>query len=268
MKNVKVILISAVMALLPLGTLRAQQWIAPSDVSMGHVHLNVSDVEANKKFWVAMGGTPMKLGNTIEGVKFGDVEILLNKTDPTGPAIGSVVNHIGFYVPNVVAATAKWKAAGLKTEDGHSPQQSFVYSPGDMIQIEILEMPTQTVPIVFHHVHFYVADSNAGGVPEIQAWYAKVFGAVPGKRGRNDTDIIKGGELTFTKSDTPTAPTKGRAIDHIGFQIKNLETFCKKLQANGVKLDAPYTKLPAMGISMAFITDPWGTSIELNEPLK
>ena len=31
----------------------------------------------------------------------------------------------------------------------------------------------------------------------------------------------------------------GRALDHIGFEIKNLEEFTRKLEADGVKLAVP-----------------------------
>jgi catechol 2,3-dioxygenase-like lactoylglutathione lyase family enzyme len=233
--------------------------------------LLVSDVDANKKFWMAMGGTPVTLGSgatAIEGVAFGNVRILMRKGDNIGAAAGSGINHIGFYVPNVKTAMAKWKDAGLKTEAGRNDQQGFVWTPGDLIRVEILEMAGQTAPVVFHHVHFFLNTNAAGGgIPEIQAWYTKMFGAKPGKRGANDIDTVPGGELTFGKSDTPVAPTAGRAVDHIGFNVKNLDAFCKKLEANGVKLDTPYTKRPELGLSLAFITDPWGTRIELNEPL-
>jgi hypothetical protein len=59
--------------------------------------------------------------------------------------------------------------------------------------------------------------------------------------------------------------TKGRALDHIGFEVKDLEDFTKTLEANGVKLDTPYRKVPQMGFAVAFLTDPWGTRIELTE---
>ena len=39
----------------------------------------------------------------------------------------------------------------------------------------------------------------------------------------------------------------------------------KTLEANGVKLDTPYRKVPQMGFAVAFLTDPWGTRIELTE---
>jgi hypothetical protein len=49
--------------------------------------------------------------------------------------------------------------------------------------------------------------------------------------------------------------------------VKNLEAFCRKLEASGVKFDRPYTKVPQLGLSVAFLTDPWGTYIELTEGL-
>jgi hypothetical protein len=34
-----------------------------------------------------------------------------------------------------------------------------------------------------------------------------------------------------------------------------------------VKFDVPHRKIPALGLSLAFLTDPWGTYIELTEGL-
>jgi hypothetical protein len=41
----------------------------------------------------------------------------------------------------------------------------------------------------------------------------------------------------------------------------------KRLEAMGIKLERPYTKVPALNIGIAFIRDPWGTYIELTEGL-
>jgi predicted enzyme related to lactoylglutathione lyase len=105
---------------------------------------------------------------------------------------------------------------------------------------------------------------------EMQAWYAKTFGAtlLPANPGSAFvSDQLPGVTLNFSPSPTPTVGTTGRAIDHIGFEIKNLEAFTKKLEAQGIKLDRPYTKVPELGIAIAFIKDPWGTNIELTEGL-
>jgi hypothetical protein len=44
--------------------------------------------------------------------------------------------------------------------------------------------------------------------------------------------------------------------------VKDLKAFIKTLDANKVKLDRPYTVNEA-GIGIAFVTDPWGTNIEI-----
>ena len=73
--------------------------------------------------------------------------------------------------------------------------------------------------------------------------------------------------LSFTRSPTTTVATQGRALDHIGFEVKNLEAFTKKLEADGIPLTVSYRTVPALGIAIAFIKDPWGTNIELTEGL-
>ena len=124
----------------------------------------------------------------------------------------------------------------------------------------------------FYNVYYYPNNAVAllvGQFEEAQALdlIAKHFGAIPGKRLRFDAADLPGVNLTFSASETPVEPTKGRAMDHIGFEIKGLEAFVKKLEAAGVKFDVPYRKVPALGISIAFFTDPWGAYVELTEGL-
>jgi catechol 2,3-dioxygenase-like lactoylglutathione lyase family enzyme len=269
MRKIISILSLSLVALLFAGESRAQL-AAPNDagVSMGHVHLVVADLDANVMFWTMLGGKPFKFGPGT-GLKFPGVLILLRKGDPTGGTVGSVVNHFGFHVPSVPEVLVKWKAAGVKTESGQNPQQVFIYSPDGLTKIEILGDSSLSVPIAFHHVHFNVAASSSSGDPieDIQAWYVKMFGATPGKRGQFQTANIPGVELTLTKTDTPMEGTKGRSLDHIGFEVKNLDAFCKTAETNGAKFDMPYTKRPELSIALAFLTDPWGTNIELTEGL-
>src|SRR5207302_4245178 len=97
-------------------------------------------------------------------------------------------------------------------------------------------------------------------------WYGKIFGATPGTRLRNQAADLPGVNLTFSSASKPVVGTKGHALDHIGFEVKDLDRFCKNLEAGGVKFDRPYVKTPA-GLGLAFLTDPWGTYIELNEGL-
>ena len=254
------------MWMLAAGTAWAQAFPAnEAGVTMGHWHLNTRDVEANRKIFVGMGGIAMKAGN-FEVVRFPGVVVYLHQNQappPTGGTVGSVVNHVGFIVQNVRTSVANWKAAGVPVLPGNEGRmdQAFVVTP-DQLRIEILEDKNQKFPIQHHHVHFFVAE---GQIPEIQAWYTKLFGAKPGKRGANQAADIPGVNLTFSKTEMPAPTNKGRVLDHIGFDVRNLEAFCKKLEAAGIKLDRPYTKNPQTGGALAFIYDPWGTYIELNE---
>jgi hypothetical protein len=61
--------------------------------------------------------------------------------------------------------------------------------------------------------------------------------------------------------------TNGRVIDHIGFEVKGLEAFLERLEAKGTKPTVSYRRIDALDIAIAFVTDPWGTRIELSEGL-
>jgi catechol 2,3-dioxygenase-like lactoylglutathione lyase family enzyme len=234
-------------------------------VTMGHWHLNSRDVEANKKIFVALGGTAIKPGD-FEIVKFPGVFVFLHlrpgSPPSTGGTDGTVINHVGFLVPNVQEAVGKWKTAGVPVTPGANGRldQAWV-TTGDGLRVEVLEDKNQTIPIKHHHVHYYVPEA---AIADIQAWYVKHFGAKAGMRGRFQSADIPGANLTFTPTDKPTVPTAGRVLDHVGFDVKNLEEFAKKLQAAGVPLDRPVATQPT-GAKLTFIHDPWGASIELNE---
>ncbi len=231
----------------------------PAGVVMGHLHLAVHDLDAQRAFWSALGGTPVQNG-TLQLIQFPGTFVMVRKAEPTGGTVGSVVNHVGFLVKNLQEWRTRAQTAGWKTEPG-SARQFYVLTPDD-VRLEMTEDASIEAPIRMHHIHFYTA-----AVLEMQAWYVKTLGAVPGKRGQFDAADLPGVNLTFTKAEGAMAGTKGRSLDHIGFEVRNLEEFCKKLDAGGVKLDRPYTRIPNSTTAIAFLTDPWGTYIELTENL-
>jgi len=266
---------------LTLASTASAQLIAAKEgpIVYGHHHVAASDIAAHKKFWAdTLGGTVGKFGNNAEIVKFPNVLIFFRDQKPTGGTIGTTANHIGFSVPNLRAVIDKVKANGFKmitSSEVASTQKvvddiaqvnattsiAFALGPDD-VKVELLENKQQPIPVMLHHIHFF-GQQNA----EMRAWYAKVFGAKPRDAATFLAADLPGVALNFSASPTPVVGTKGRAVDHIGFEVKNLEAFCKKLEEMGIKLDTPYRNVPASGLSLAFITDPWGTSIELNEGL-
>ena len=65
----------------------------------GHHHVNTTNLDAQKKFFVdTLGGVPIKVGtNNLEIVKFPNVLIFFRTVQAApGGTRGTVVNHIGF----------------------------------------------------------------------------------------------------------------------------------------------------------------------------
>lgn len=248
-------------------------------VVYGHHHLTVTNVEAHRRFWIeTLGGRPAKLA-TNDAAVFTNVIVLFRQGTPTGGSKGTSVNHIGFGVPDIRAALGRLKAAGYPaiTRAELPPAQevkddlafianqntsvAFVMAPDD-VKVELVEVKTQATPVALHHIHFYTPQVEA-----MKAWYVQTFGAKGGMRGSFQAADLPGVNLTFSPAPEGVAPTRGRSFDHVGYEVKDLEAFCRKLEAAGVKFDRPYAKNAAIGIGLAFFTDPFGTYVELTEGL-
>jgi catechol 2,3-dioxygenase-like lactoylglutathione lyase family enzyme len=230
-------------------------------ITMGHWHLISKDVEANKKLLQAMGGRLYMIGGN-PVIQFPGLLINLNlgMEKGNGATVGSVVNHVGFIVDNVQQRTAQWKAAGVSVLPGNDGRmdQAFVVTP-DGVRIEILEDKTQSMPIRNEHIHFFLPEAE---IPKAQAWYAKTFGGKAGTRNNAPIVDLPGVQLRFAKSNEKQAATRGRILDHIGFDVKDHPAFVRKIQAEGVRLDEPPRTSPA-GNTITYITDPWGTRVEI-----
>jgi hypothetical protein len=74
---------------------------------------------------------------------------------------------------------------------------------------------------------------------------------------------IPGMNLNFSTVATAAAPTRGRTLDHIGFEVRSLAEFSRKLAAAGVAFDE--RREDQSGRVVVRLVDPWGTSIEVTE---
>jgi len=230
-------------------------------VTMGHWHIASKDVEANKKLFLAMGG---KLFMPVNGplIMFPGlyINLILGTEKGDGGTEGSVVNHVGFIVDNVQLRVAQWKAGGVAVLPGLNGRldQAFVVTP-DGVRMEILEDKTQAVPIRNEHVHLSVPEAD---IPKAVEWYAKTFSGTVGTRNNAPVVNLPGVQLRFARADTKQAPTRGRVLDHFGFDVKDHAAFVKRLEAQGITLDSPVQKI-ANGNTITYVTDPWGARVEI-----
>src|SRR5260370_38861989 len=76
--------------------------------------------------------------------------------------------------------------------------------------------------------------NGAGDQIKLMSWYAQNFGVVVKKRGQHDAADMPATNLTFGVARTaPTIGAKRRSVDHVGFEVENLEAFCKNLEGGG-----------------------------------
>ena len=254
------------------------KWASDGPVVHGHHHLNVTDRAAHERFWGdTLGGIPTPW-REVTIFKFPNALVFLTDREPTGGTIGSVVNHLGFWVPDTRKTLDKVKAAGypvitakelpsanvrdgMVCSDSQNTCIAYVLAP-DNVKVELVENRSQTLPIQNHHIHF-----NTPQVDEMRAFYVKTFGAVAGMNGNFKVADLPGVNMRFSESSESLAGIQGRSLDHIGFEVDDLEAFCRKLEGMGITLDRPYRRIDELDIAVAFFTDPWGTYIELTEGL-
>ena len=219
---------------------------APNDagVSLGHIHLMVGDPEAQKKVWVeALGAVPTKTG-TLDLLRLPGIYMIVGKarTAPEEGDDGSTVNHFGFLVKDLPAVKAKLDALKIESSSVNGNAKQIMAKFPEKVTVELTEDTAISTPVTMHHIHLATPD------PEKQRdWYVKMFGGRPGTRGQFLAAFVPGGEVDTRKADKAQAPTKGRSLDHIGFEVKNLEAFCKKLEADGMKLEVAYREMPQLG---------------------
>jgi catechol 2,3-dioxygenase-like lactoylglutathione lyase family enzyme len=254
----------------------------PTGISAGHIHIVTPDPAAYQKAIMSVFGGQAVNAGPLTMVKLPGIFFIMTAAragaGPSGGSKGSTADHMGFSVKSFAALKAKAEAAGLKVQELTPNVQAFVTFPNDVI-IEVQEDTALQTDTAFSHFHLSVPDPNAA-----REWYIKTFGATEGQRRPGQKGAqIPGGIVDFLgaggrggkgKDGAPATPppppaaTAGRFLDHIGFEVKDLDAFIKKLQAEGVKIDSgPTDMTKQFGLKIAFLTDPVGTRIELTEGL-
>ena len=161
------------------------------------------------------------------------------------PAIGSTqgtgVNHIGFSYPDLTAKMAELEAVGVRGSgvrmqrfpDGSTLRDvpglfklGFVFDPWGT-RIEMVEDPER---LGFHHIHL-----SATAPAATLAWYQDVFGGETASlKGRLDGLLFDDVWVLVSEAESIPATTQGRAIDHIGFSVPDLDAAAADMRRKGI----------------------------------
>jgi len=96
-----------------------------------------------------------------------------------------------------------------------------------------------------------------------------VLGAEPSERRNLPSAVVPGGRVDFlpVRGAAPR-PSKGTAIDSIGFEAQSLDSFARRVQGLGVTLERRPADGASLGRAAAFLSDPAGASIEITDGLE
>lgn len=242
------------------------QLAAPNDlgVTFAHVHLNVADVEMHKKLWSEQFGGVVVQKGPLSAVKLPNMLIVFNEREATGPSQGTIVDHFGFKVRDIDEILSSWRAAGLEVQSEFTGAEGFrnayLLAP-DGVRVELQEDPELPVKASGYHVHLWTSDYE-----NLMQWYADTFGAVIRPRGSIKTTAdVPGMNLSFQDCRAECVPTQGRAIDHIGFEIDDLQAFADKLKARGIEFQLEPRHIDSIELTISYLVDPDGTRIELTQ---
>jgi len=228
---------------------------------LGGIYLNSAHPDAAIAFWTDLIGASTSSRGSLQGISMIGATILFMPNEPTGPSAGSAIDNIGLHVPDLQPVLDRLAKTAYKSFQPPGGEGRLIIDGPDGVRIELTEDNTMYAPLQFDGIQF-----NSPKPKEMQAWYGRVFSTRPGPDDKTISSRMAGTALIFAQADS-VSPTAGRAIDHIALEIRDLENFCKKLAGDGIKFDSPYHSIPETGKASAFLTDPWGTRIELTESL-
>ena len=197
-----------------------------------HVHLATPDqAKAVEWYQKNFGGEITPEGK--DRLMFGKTRFIWLKSDAAKPSADAAIDHIAFSMAD--------RAPGVITDPWG-------------VKIEIVNDPARRG---FHHIHLNAPDPAAA-----IAWYQQRFG---GDRVKYKTeDALKYGDvLVLVQKSSAPAPSVGRALDHLGWRVTDLDKTLADL--NGIKVLQGVTNLQlATGpIRYSFVEDPGGVKIEL-----
>jgi len=207
-----------------------------------HVHMRVPDTQEAAEWHNELLGGRVTPGGPGPNVRFGNGNVGTMPNEGLAPASnGGVIDHFGIAVADVPATVALAREMGahiaVEPQEGvTAPVIAFIESPWGA-RMELLEDPEY---LGVNHVHMMATSPD-----EMLAWFLEVFGGeYVEARGKGIFHTILYDDLWVHISESPDgerAPSRGRAIDHMGFAVASLDEFRATLASVGIE---PYLERP------------------------
>lgn len=244
---------------------RPQTTMLPFD----HIHLNEPAAEASQ-WWEKNIPGGRRITEAPNRIMYGAVRLMFLSPRSSGGSDGSVIEHLGFSVPDLDATMRALAAIDTKVIE------AVKETPG-LYKTAMIESPWGTrVQLVqdpellgLHHVQLRSPDPEA-----MYAWLLDKFGGERSKlKGRIDA-VKYAGIPGFTTvyivaAKGSSAPSTGRVIDHIGWRSMGTIAETKAmLEGKSVQLTSqpsPLNLPNGPSINFFYVAGPDGTRIELVE---
>jgi len=240
----------------------------PQAVPYDHIHLAAPDPEKAYDWYLTNlnGQAGENAGRMIferfSGARPLPLQLMFIKAPDAAPTEGSVIDSIGLSFPDVEAKVKILEAAGAKVvapvrEMPGLWKRAVVVDPFG-VKIELVE---DRNTLGFHHIALRVADPEA-----TTRWFLSTFGGERVKLGGRLDALKYGKTYLVVMQGQGTAPSQGRAIDHLGFGPPSMDGLAADLKTKGVTFTAaPQPKPNQFGHRTAYVEAPGGVRIELVE---
>ena len=205
-----------------------------------HVHITASAPSEGVR-WYEQHLDCEPVADRSDAADCAGVELVFMVQPAIGSTQGTGVNHIGFSYPDLTAKMAELEAVGVRGSgvrlqrfpDGSTLRDvpglfkiGFIFDPWGT-RIEMVEDPEH---LGFHHIHLSATDPAA-----TLAWYQDVFGGETASlKGRLDGLLFDDVWVLVSEAESIPATTQGRAIDHIGFSVPDLDAAAAEMRRKGI----------------------------------
>ncbi|MSO45401.1 MAG: hypothetical protein EXQ59_01350 [Acidobacteria bacterium] len=234
-----------------------------------HIHLLEPAAEASA-WWEKNIPGGRRITESPNRIMYGAVRLMFLGGKQTGPSLGSVIEHLGFSVPDLDAKMRELAAINTKVIEPVKDvpglyKTALIESPWGT-QIQLVQDPQL---LGLHHVLLRSPDPEAA-----YGWLLDKFGGERTKiKGQVDSVVYAGvpgfSTVYIIIARGESVPSQGRAIDHIGWRsMATIVETKAMLEAKQVQLTSqptPLTLPAGPPINFFYVAGPNGARIEIVE---